>query len=92
MKVQWCWRCKMDLPMLDEDEFADIWARFEAASPDGRRELLDGYERLVLRLVVVALEDHAVTVEEDEITVAGAVPHGGHLLTGMENGELKNGK
>src|SRR6185312_9345520 len=46
MKVQWCWRCKMDLPMLDEDEFADIWAQFEAASPDGRRELLDGYERL----------------------------------------------
>jgi hypothetical protein len=22
MKIMWCWRCKMDLPMLDEDEFA----------------------------------------------------------------------
>lgn len=24
MKVMWCWRCKMDLPMLDEAEFAII--------------------------------------------------------------------
>src|SRR5438876_1220698 len=25
MKSMWCWRCKMDLPMLDEDE----WRRVE---------------------------------------------------------------
>ena len=24
MKVMWCWRCKMDLPMLDEEEFAIV--------------------------------------------------------------------
>lgn len=24
MKILWCWRCKMELPMLDEDEFAVI--------------------------------------------------------------------
>ncbi|WP_434346614.1 hypothetical protein ACN6A1_35195 [Myxococcus virescens] len=24
MKVLWCWRCRMDLPMLDEEEFARI--------------------------------------------------------------------
>ncbi len=22
MKMLWCWRCKMEIPMLDEDEFA----------------------------------------------------------------------
>lgn len=22
MKTLWCWRCKMDIPMLDEEEFA----------------------------------------------------------------------
>jgi hypothetical protein len=24
MKVMWCWRCKMDVPMLDEEEFAIV--------------------------------------------------------------------
>ena len=24
MKILWCWRCKMDVPMLDEDEFERI--------------------------------------------------------------------
>ena len=24
MKMMWCWRCKMELPMLDEDEFSLI--------------------------------------------------------------------
>jgi len=24
MKVLWCWRCKMDLPMLDEDEYEEV--------------------------------------------------------------------
>jgi hypothetical protein len=24
MKIMWCWRCKTDVPMLDEDEFAEI--------------------------------------------------------------------
>lgn len=24
MRVMWCWRCQMDIPMLDEEEFARI--------------------------------------------------------------------
>ena len=24
MKVLWCWRCRMELPMLDEEEFAIV--------------------------------------------------------------------
>ena len=24
MKVLWCWRCKLEVPMLDEAEFAEI--------------------------------------------------------------------
>lgn len=24
MKVLWCWRCRMDIPMLDEEEFARV--------------------------------------------------------------------
>ena len=29
MRWLWCWRCKSEMPMLDEDEFADVIARFE---------------------------------------------------------------
>ncbi|WP_164011345.1 hypothetical protein [Pyxidicoccus trucidator] len=25
MKVLWCWRCKADVPMLDEEEFSRVW-------------------------------------------------------------------
>ncbi|WP_395806408.1 hypothetical protein [Archangium minus] len=25
MKVLWYWRCKMEVPMLDEDEFTSVW-------------------------------------------------------------------
>jgi hypothetical protein len=28
MKVLWCWRCKMDLPMLDENEYAEVRALY----------------------------------------------------------------
>ena len=24
MRVQWCWRCKAEVPMLDENEFASV--------------------------------------------------------------------
>src|SRR5579859_3901675 len=24
MKIMWCWRCRQDVPMLDEDEYAII--------------------------------------------------------------------
>jgi len=25
MKMLWCWRCKTEMPMLDEEEFAEMW-------------------------------------------------------------------
>jgi hypothetical protein len=25
MKMLWCWRCKSGMPMLDEEEFAEMW-------------------------------------------------------------------
>lgn len=32
MKVMWCWRCRMDIPMVDEEE----WALLLEAWHDGR--------------------------------------------------------
>jgi len=31
VKVQWCWRCTMDVPMLDENEFSVVQEAFRAA-------------------------------------------------------------
>ena len=31
MKLLWCWRCERDVPMLDEAEYAEIWALFTVA-------------------------------------------------------------
>ena len=46
MKVQWCWRCKMDIPMLDEDEFSLVMTEFHANRPDGRKAMMAEYNRL----------------------------------------------
>jgi len=32
MKLLWCWRCKAEMPMLDEEEFAEIAALFSVAT------------------------------------------------------------
>jgi len=39
MKVMWCWRCRMELPMLDEDEFAVV-SRARTAGMDAGMKLL----------------------------------------------------
>ena len=44
--MQWCWRCKMDMPMLDEDEFALVMFELQASRPDGRQAMLAEYNRL----------------------------------------------
>jgi hypothetical protein len=32
MKVMWCWRCRRDVPMLDEDEFASVAALYREST------------------------------------------------------------
>jgi hypothetical protein len=46
MKIQWCWRCKTDIPMLDDAEWSQVWAAQQSARPDGRLAALAEYERL----------------------------------------------
>ena len=46
-REQYCWRCKVDVPMLDEDEWARIGPLLsEAASPPGREASLDLYLKM----------------------------------------------
>ena len=49
MKVFWCWRCKMDIPMLDDVEWERVWHAHRVAMDhhrDGRPVALAEYERL----------------------------------------------
>lgn len=39
MKLLWCWRCKMEIPMLDEDEYQLVTAKHGPKSGDN---LTDG--------------------------------------------------
>jgi len=50
MKTLWCWRCKMDVPMLDDDEFKkakELYSLgFKSAKSDKFQPLLDYYNGL----------------------------------------------
>src|SRR5690349_17839582 len=37
MKRLWCWRCRMEIPMLDEEEFGRVLQHFR----NGKSELLE---------------------------------------------------
>ncbi|MGH7675958.1 MAG: hypothetical protein ACREMV_11870 [Gemmatimonadales bacterium] len=34
MKIQYCWRCDAEVPMLDEAEYAELWEAYEACLRD----------------------------------------------------------
>jgi hypothetical protein len=38
MKVLWCWRCKMEIPMLDEEEYHRVLSVRGAGSGETIRE------------------------------------------------------
>ncbi len=53
MKVLWCWRCQMEIPMLDEEEFAEAYRLYHNMFGPGKgkieeraQPLLDFYEKL----------------------------------------------
>jgi CheY-like chemotaxis protein len=44
MKMLWCWRCKMEMPMLDDEEFEQVVSRSSAGDPFSG--MLAEYERI----------------------------------------------
>lgn len=51
MKPLWCWRCQMDVPMLDEDEYARVAALYSRCLSEGQvaarmQPVLDAYEEI----------------------------------------------
>ncbi|MGC2531264.1 MAG: hypothetical protein WA639_26255 [Candidatus Acidiferrum sp.] len=49
MKILWCWRCKTQMPMLDEEEFSRVTS-LRNRSGNGSKEMfsamLEGHERV----------------------------------------------
>src|SRR5271165_941925 len=43
MKILWCWRCKMEIPMLDEDEFKLVTSKRGAKEGESKNDM---WERL----------------------------------------------
>ena len=71
MKVMWCWRCRMDVPMLDEAEYAEIQvlhrAAFHAAGKRMHERFLpvcEAYERItgVAESNVNAIAHHRISL------------------------------
>ncbi len=50
MKVMWCWRCRQDVPMLDEDEYNAIYQLYGECfrSAKQKRDVPDGQQRPTL--------------------------------------------
>lgn len=65
MKILWCWRCKMDIPMLDEDEFDCIREADRSLGKndtDNTERSLREYERITgfSETNRVAIEHHRI--------------------------------
>ena len=51
MKMLWCWRCKTEVPMLDDDEFDRVSSLFNTGTQGDSRDRMFGpplyeYERI----------------------------------------------
>lgn len=52
MKMLWCWRCRRDVPMLDEDEFAvvsDVYRQSTKAAKEFRKDTGASLEEMKLQ-------------------------------------------
>src|SRR5579864_7587866 len=43
MKILWCWRCKAEVPMLDDDEFKRVSSLLNSGTESGTRERMFGF-------------------------------------------------
>src|SRR5262245_261676 len=58
---------------LDDDEFADLWARVRAGEPDAANQLVRLYEDEIRRAVRIRLTDPAMRSTLDSIDICQSV-------------------
>ena len=49
MKLLWCWRCEMEVPMLDEDEYNLVTSKHGPKGTGSRVEIIERFHGPVLR-------------------------------------------
>jgi hypothetical protein len=49
MQTLWCWRCKMQIPMLDEEEFKRVTSKHGPKEGDTRASIIERFHGPVLR-------------------------------------------
>jgi len=73
MKMMWCWRCKSEMPMLDEEEYVQIhklYGKCMEASEEFRQE-----HRLSLEKTSMAERFTPVVKEYERMTGVSGVHH-----------------
>jgi hypothetical protein len=61
MQMLWCWRCKAELPMLNEEEYAEMWALYGAgmqATKESREECFRPFRMRYQELTGMAESNH----------------------------------
>ena len=74
MKILWCWRCKADVPMLDESEFASVSELYRA----GFKATKEFRQRWGIPLEGASVEQRLqpVTLRYEELTGVRNCPPG----------------
>jgi hypothetical protein len=76
MKIQYCWRCDADVPMLDETEYAEVRAVYDSC----RRAAKSYRSRRAASLDQTALAELYRPVQQAYARITGAVEAPDHLL------------
>jgi hypothetical protein len=80
MKTLWCWRCQMEVPMLDDEEFAVASKLYREAFGFGKsgsvnermQPVVDYYEKLTgLRTIPNAIMHHQISQYGQECESCG---------------------
>jgi hypothetical protein len=78
MKMLWCWRCKMEMPMLDEEEYALIHQMFRNAIPaakENRKKNNLSTNELTMEEIFLPVREKYKEITGFEETNHGAILH-----------------
>jgi hypothetical protein len=64
MKMLWCWRCKTEMPMLDDDEFRQVMSLLPKGKPDIRTR--EDYHAMFAPMLAELRTDHWIPCDKPQ--------------------------